>query len=543
MEEKQKIDPVRNSQQENLENRKTKISNEVDIEALKRGGVVKLKGKDMFSIWVKTACCNLTSKQLKKVADTADKYARGLVLFTTRQIPIIPFVDLKEVDAVKKELKEVELELDRCGARVRNINVCYDANICPEAITDCISLGEKLEKYFYDPILHKIKIGIAGCKKDCIISRVLNDISFIGVEKDGKKGYDAYVGGRLGLNPFAGVKMSMNLCEEECVKFVQNFFDLMKLEGREGERSADVINRLGIERVQQELNKNLNEKLYSEVIKCETRLKEREKDEKIILKIRATCGEVTSEQVREIADIAEKYGKGFVHFAIRGDPEIPCVAKRDIENVRKELEKVSLKILDKGIDNIQTCFGDYCTNSACGTQSLLRKVEKKVEELGINNFNIKISGAGCPNSCGIAHLNDIGFLGVVEPEVDKEKCNGCGICEKACKRKAIQIVSSGKDGTGKIAVVDRTKCAYCGECIRSCPFNAISERRKGFSILVGGREGEDTRLGETIAKFLTEEEALEITEKVLKIVKDKNVNVSTIIDEIGIEKFKKLLGV
>jgi len=223
----------------------------IDIEALKRGGVVKLKEKDMFAIWVKTACCNLNTQQLKKVADVADKYARGLVLFTTRQIPIIPFVDLKDVDAVKKELKEVELELDRCGARVRNINVCYDANICPEAVINCISLGEKLEKYFYDPILHKIKIGIAGCEKDCIICRVLNDIGFIGIEKDGKNGYDAYVGGRLGLNPFVGVKMSINLSEEKCVRFVQNYFDFLKKEGKEGERAADLINRFGVEGLQQ----------------------------------------------------------------------------------------------------------------------------------------------------------------------------------------------------------------------------------------------------------------------------------------------------
>jgi len=42
---------------------------QIDVEELKRGGVVKLKEEDMFSLWVKTACCNLTSNQLRKVAD------------------------------------------------------------------------------------------------------------------------------------------------------------------------------------------------------------------------------------------------------------------------------------------------------------------------------------------------------------------------------------------------------------------------------------------------------------------------------------------
>jgi len=514
----------------------------IDVEELKRGGVVKLKGKDMFAMWIKTACCNLTSKQLEKIADIADKYARGLILFTTRQIPIIPFVELKDVDTVKKELSEVHLQLDRCGPRVRNINVCYDINICPEAVTNCISLGEKLEKYFYDPVLHKIKIGIAGCRKDCIISRVLNDISFIGVgalassvaEPSGL--YDAYAGGRLGLNPFVGIKMAANLYEEECIKFVQNYFDLLKKEGKEGERSADLINRLGEERIRQELNKNLHEMVSGETIICETKLKEKETYRKIILRIRATCGEVSSKQVRKIAEISQKYGKGFIHFAVRGAPEIPCVDKGNLDIIKKELQEVGLQVLGKGIDNIQTCFGDYCTNSACDTQSLLRKVEKKIEESGINDLNIKISGAGCPNSCGIAHLNDIGFMGIVEPEVDAERCDGCGICERVCRRKAIRIAD-------KLAIIDKNRCSYCGDCIRSCPFDAIGKKRKGFAILVGGREGEDTRLGQVIADFLTEDEVLRIAENILKILEEKNANVSTIIDEVGIEKFKEMLGV
>jgi len=63
---------------------------EINVEELRGKGIIKLKEKDMFSLWVKTACSNLTSQQLRKLADITDKYARGYLLFTTRQIPIIP---------------------------------------------------------------------------------------------------------------------------------------------------------------------------------------------------------------------------------------------------------------------------------------------------------------------------------------------------------------------------------------------------------------------------------------------------------------------
>jgi dissimilatory sulfite reductase (desulfoviridin) alpha/beta subunit len=507
---------------------------EINVGDLRKSGVVKLKGNDMYSVWVKTACCNLNSKQLRNLADITDKYATGYLLFTTRQIPIIPFVNLKDVEEVKEELKQVYLELDRCGPTVRNINVCYDDKICLEAITNSISLAEKLDTFFRVPSAnHKIKIGVAGCQKDCIICRVLNDIGFVARESNGRKGYDAYLGGRLGVKPFLGVKMAKGLSEEECVRFTQNYFDFIKKEGKGGERGADLINRLGAEKVKQELNNNLPEDSTLKSIICETRLEEKETD-KVILRIRAICGEVTSNQLRKIADIAEKYGHGFVHFVVRGSPEIPGIDKGQLEGIRKELQDVNVQILDKGIDNLQSCFGDYCTESNVNPQSLLKRIEQRVEELDLNNLNIRVSATGCPNSCGIAQLNDIGFMGIVEPEIDTAKCNGCALCLPVCKTKAIKI----KDG---VAVIDKEECKYCAQCVVICPFDAIIEKKKGFAVFVGGQEGEDTRLGQVIAEFLSEEEAFQVAERCLRIVKDKKANVATIIDEAGVEEFKEML--
>src|SRR3989304_3035503 len=175
------------------------------VEALRQGGIVALDEKDMFSLWVKTACCNMNAQQINRIADIADRYGRGFVLFTTRQTPHIPFINLKDVAEVKQELGKVELELDRCGPRVRNLNVCYESKLCPSARTDCITLGERLENFFRNEITHKVKIGVAGCEQDCIATRVLADVAFIGTQVDGREGYDAYVGGRLGVNPFIGV--------------------------------------------------------------------------------------------------------------------------------------------------------------------------------------------------------------------------------------------------------------------------------------------------------------------------------------------------
>lgn len=512
----------------NSDSDKSGFGNKINFEELKKGGVVKLKEKGMFSVWVKTYCANLNSQQLKKVAELSEKYGRGVVLFSTRQIPIIPFVKLEDIDTIKKELKKVEVGLDRCGPRIRNINVCYEDNICRDAITNSLLLGEKLEKYFDDPILHKIKIGISGCSKDCIAARVLNDLCFIGVGKDSL--YDAYLGGKLGLKPSIGLKMAESISEDNCVKFVDNYFDLMRREGKEKERSADIINRLGKETVQKEVVRDLD-KIDISKIKCSTHVKDKQFD-KIILKIKATCGELTSEQVEKISDLAEKYGNGFIHFTIYGSPEIPGIDKNNVEKIRLELLKADLEILDKGIDNIQTCFGGYCTKGVFDTQPLLKKIDILIKESGLKNQDIKISASGCPSSCGISYLSDIGFLGVAEPVVDEGKCSGCGICEKSCKVKAIKIIN-------KIAIINNTKCSYCGECIKSCPIDIVQAKRTGIKILAGGSYGKKTVLAEPIAEFLSEEEALNAAKNCLRIMKEKNAKLRIIISELGIDEFKK----
>ena len=52
--------------------------------------------------------------------------------------------------------------------------------------------------------------------------------------------------------------------------------------------------------------------------------------------------------------------------------------------------------------------------------------------------------------------------------IDKEKCNGCGLCADACHEGAIGIVD------GKAKLLRENYCDGLGDCLPACPMNAIS---------------------------------------------------------------------
>ena len=53
-------------------------------------------------------------------------------------------------------------------------------------------------------------------------------------------------------------------------------------------------------------------------------------------------------------------------------------------------------------------------------------------------------------------------------KIDKGKCNGCGLCIKACHEGAMALVD------GKAELVRPNLCDGLGDCLPACPQNAIS---------------------------------------------------------------------
>ena len=58
------------------------------------------------------------------------------------------------------------------------------------------------------------------------------------------------------------------------------------------------------------------------------------------LRLAVVGGNLTAENIKTIAEVAEKYGHGYVHMTSRQGVEIPFINFKDIEEVRGKLPQI-----------------------------------------------------------------------------------------------------------------------------------------------------------------------------------------------------------
>ena len=141
----------------------------VNYSLLKKGGFMRQKQKNNFSLRLRVVGGNVTAKQLAKIAEVSERFGDGYVHLTSRQSVEIPFIKLDDIENVKAALAEGDVEPGVCGPRVRTITACQGEAICPSGCIDTYALAKELdERYFAMELPHKFKFGITGCQNNCL---------------------------------------------------------------------------------------------------------------------------------------------------------------------------------------------------------------------------------------------------------------------------------------------------------------------------------------------------------------------------------------
>lgn len=256
--------------------------------------------------------------------------------------------------------------------------------------------------------------------------------------------------------------------------------------------------------------------------------------EHFAVRLLSVAGNFTVEELRNIAMLAEKYGRGYVGETTRLQVEIPWIKDEDVEEFMKEATSLGLRFGGTGqkVRPLIACKGTVCLHGNINTQEICRKLDKKY--FGTDTpHKCKMGIVGCANNCAKANINDIGVLGRTIPEFNLDKCVGCGMCVKSCRQKALEVVD-------KKVVHNKDLCVDCGECVRVCKLGAATAKEKGAEIYVGGRFGRGMRIGDSLGKIFKEDEIIPQIDKIMDFyrkVGQKGERISGVMDRIGKDKF------
>ncbi|MBA3052298.1 4Fe-4S binding protein [bacterium] len=259
------------------------------------------------------------------------------------------------------------------------------------------------------------------------------------------------------------------------------------------------------------------------------------------LRLRAVGGDYNSLQIKKIAEIADKYGRGELHLSTRQGIEIHNVHYSDLEKARMELETVEVYMGACGprIRIIVACPGSVtCRWGIAETKSISKELDAKYfREDTPHKF--KISVTGCPHNCAKATENDIGVMGAILPFWTQSSCTDCGLCVNICPTKAIEkkIDSNGK--AEYLLLED--KCINCSICTAACPVNSWVAAEKGYNLFIGGTMGKIPRLGTLLKKVLNKEQLDTLIDKSIRYYQKngrKKERFGHMIDRIGVEKVK-----
>lgn len=146
----------------------------------------------------------LTPDQIREIADIGDQFSNGVAHVTTRQDIQYHWIKLDDVPVIIQRINEAGLTTkDACGNTLRNITASYLSGVCPYEPFEVERIALKITELLigrYEDLPRKFKIAFACCRKHSFLIP-FNDLGFIPVVKDGKAGFEVYIGGGLGDRP------------------------------------------------------------------------------------------------------------------------------------------------------------------------------------------------------------------------------------------------------------------------------------------------------------------------------------------------------
>lgn len=206
-------------------------------------GAILQRDRETYAIVPRTPAGIVAPEDLENIARVARRYAIPVIKITSGQR--MALVGIKAED-VEKIWNEIGMTVGEATAPcVHYVQACPGTAVCTYGVQDSLGLGLELEKVYQDLNLPaKLKMGISGCPRCCGESYV-RDIGVIGTAK----GWTVTFGGNSGGRPRIGDVIAKDLAKEDVIALVKLLLDYYIENGKPGERTARLVDRVGIDAV------------------------------------------------------------------------------------------------------------------------------------------------------------------------------------------------------------------------------------------------------------------------------------------------------
>ena len=410
----------------------------------------------------------LSSKQLRKLADIADKFDRGYGHFSTRQNIQFNWPKLENTPKILKELAEVEMHaIQTSGNCIRNITTDQFAGATPDEIVDPRYIAEIIRQWStFHPefalLPRKFKIAVTGSSKDRAIVQA-HDIGLeVFTDKNNEMAIKVWVGGGLGRTPILGSVIRENLSWKHILTYCEAILRVYNLYGRRDNmykaRIKILVKALGIEKFKQlvdkewttikngpntidskeinrikaffsepiyktdkkdDLKKHTTNKSFTQwLLRC-THSHKKEGYRSVTLSLKSNeqaPGDATSDQMRAVASLADQYSFGEIRVSHEQNLILSDVSEDNLFELWEKAKVKKLATPNIGLltDIICCPGGDFCSLANAKSIPIAKSIQDIFDDMDylhdIGEINLNISG--CMNACGHHHVGHIGILGV-----------------------------------------------------------------------------------------------------------------------------------
>ena len=413
----------------------------------------------------------LSSRQLRTLAHVARKWDRGYGHFSTRQNMQLNWPKLEVVPDILAELAKVEMHaIQTSGNGFRNITTDHFAGVAPDELVDPLVWCELIRQWStFHPeftfLPRKFKIAVNGAEADRA-AIFLHDIGLQAVRNDqGEVGFRVSVGGGMGRTPIVGSVIREFLPWRHLLTYLESILRVYNRYGRRDNIHKARIKILVKARTPEKFREEVEAEweqvkdgpatvTAEELRRIDSRftrpahhtfagddllhLSRLSSDPgyaawnrrnvfrhrvpgyaAVTLSLKKTGvppGDVTSDQMDAIAELADRYSQGELRVSHEQNLILADVRQSDLYVLWGEAKKLGLATPNIGmITNIIACpGGDFCSLANAKSIPVAQAIQERFDRLDyvydVGELDLNISG--CMNSCGHHHVGHIGILGV-----------------------------------------------------------------------------------------------------------------------------------